>query len=591
MVVMASLFLMAGHVFGQKGITTSSHASNGLNVTKFSTPEGDIAVYFPGDIASGDMISGTVISQPTGKNEKKMEKNQGVLNGYVFEMEEDKNNKTQSGFDKFQWIIPIIVGGAMDLLMKDPAGNIVASADVPVMTEPYDMSIPDLIDPASYTIPECVQSGMPASISGYFDGSLNNTTILMGGEQVQSLAESPRNCYFMVPDDVTGQTDIQLIENDLFVSGQTNCLDLNVSADKISLIKGENTTIHVTVTGLDSLNQPVSYSVNNLSPGIINLSGGNQQELEITPEQVGPGGMYRQDFSVSAISAGSYSIVAQVSVPPPQSIILTAPEEHVTTNMPEFAWNAFNMPANSTYTLTIWDAGQPLQAEESMSYEVDLDHLSGTEPYFMREGITAQSFDYSKVQGFPLQMDHHYVWQVSGTGNFSQAITSNFGEVFCCPAKPKHIKAPPEHATKEIPEGWTHIKDGVYSTHIYDPEKYDHIPGGNDKTKIVPKGSQHVTVGTDKTKYYPGNKMHLVNGDDYSKLVPKGYKHPTTGCEPTKWFPPASSHIEGGNNKTEWDINVHQEEGPDKTRNKKEKVEGVDPTGGGFIPPEGPGAP
>ena len=55
MVIMVSLILMAGHVIGQKGITSSSHTSNGLIVTKFSTPEGDIAVYFPGDISSGDM--------------------------------------------------------------------------------------------------------------------------------------------------------------------------------------------------------------------------------------------------------------------------------------------------------------------------------------------------------------------------------------------------------------------------------------------------------------------------------------------------------------------------------------------------------
>jgi len=63
-----------------------------------------------------------------------MEKNQGVLNGYVFEMEEDKNNKTRADLINSSGSFQSIVGGAMDLLMKDPGGNIVASADIPVMT-------------------------------------------------------------------------------------------------------------------------------------------------------------------------------------------------------------------------------------------------------------------------------------------------------------------------------------------------------------------------------------------------------------------------------------------------------------------------
>ena len=67
-----SLFLLvpasitwAQNISSQKGLTTAL----------FTTAQGNIKVYLPDDIKPGDVISGRIIVEPLGKNEKQVERN------------------------------------------------------------------------------------------------------------------------------------------------------------------------------------------------------------------------------------------------------------------------------------------------------------------------------------------------------------------------------------------------------------------------------------------------------------------------------------------------------------------------------------
>lgn len=44
--------------------------SGGLRTITLTTPRGDIKVNLPGEISAGDTISGTVVAEPKGKDEK-----------------------------------------------------------------------------------------------------------------------------------------------------------------------------------------------------------------------------------------------------------------------------------------------------------------------------------------------------------------------------------------------------------------------------------------------------------------------------------------------------------------------------------------
>jgi hypothetical protein len=54
--------------------------SNGLNTATFKTKEGNVNIYFP-DLQEGDIISGTVLAEPAGKNERQKAGNSNVISG------------------------------------------------------------------------------------------------------------------------------------------------------------------------------------------------------------------------------------------------------------------------------------------------------------------------------------------------------------------------------------------------------------------------------------------------------------------------------------------------------------------------------
>ena len=59
------------------GFAVASEVAGGLNTTIFATPRGKIRVNLPDDMAPGDTLSGTVIAEPQGKDDKERAANQG----------------------------------------------------------------------------------------------------------------------------------------------------------------------------------------------------------------------------------------------------------------------------------------------------------------------------------------------------------------------------------------------------------------------------------------------------------------------------------------------------------------------------------
>src|SRR5882724_4803775 len=58
-------------------------AQGGVNTTTLKTPRGRVRIDLPNDMAAGDTISGTVIAEPAGKDEKEKQKNAGGQRGDV----------------------------------------------------------------------------------------------------------------------------------------------------------------------------------------------------------------------------------------------------------------------------------------------------------------------------------------------------------------------------------------------------------------------------------------------------------------------------------------------------------------------------
>src|SRR5262249_53131695 len=156
---------------------------NGLLVTNFGTPQGNIKVNLPDDLSAGDTISGTVETQPTGKNDAERAQNQVELNGYVIELE---GQKTPVGSKAFTFSIPIILSPDAKTLVLLHNGTSIGSIQIPIIVTPPPK-------PTQVIVPTGGQQGRPIQIISPGNGAFSPAdSIKIGGTTAPPLAESPR---------------------------------------------------------------------------------------------------------------------------------------------------------------------------------------------------------------------------------------------------------------------------------------------------------------------------------------------------------------------------------------------------------------
>ena len=299
---MVLTILYTGQINAQKS-TTETY--NGLRTAKFKTDEGTITVYTPADMHAGDVISGTVYTEPEGKNNKEVKKNQDVLNGYVIEMQ-DKKTPIEKGEEK--WQIPTFFAGLTTLLLlKDENGKVIGTAEVPVDSIPRSI-IPDALSENTYLMPDYIQAGKPFQIPGYYDGDFLTTGMTINGISPTILAESPGVTIYEAPPDIVGPSGIELTEGDLIIKDSLNVLSVNLTASKLNLLKGEKTKVTVNILGLKGLEKDVTYFIENKTMKTIGMEGGDEQDIIIKPDSVSSKGIYTKDFSVTAKEPGTFTI-------------------------------------------------------------------------------------------------------------------------------------------------------------------------------------------------------------------------------------------------------------------------------------------
>lgn len=306
------LFLLSSLQAQQNGKLSAS-PMEGLQTATFNTPQGNVTVYLPGDVYAGDVISGKVIAEPSGKDESQVKRNSNVLNGTVVELGEDKSPVNDK---KGKWNLPgNIVTGITNLILQDKGGEELGRVPLPVSPTPRESFIPEQLSESDFYIPSHTRSGRPTPITGHFDGDFTSSGITINNEEVKLLAESPGKLIFESPRDITGPVDIEIKEGDFVMHETMNLLDVNMQADRLNLMKGEQTIVHLEVEGMQGMDEPVSVGIINLSSNTVKIAGGDRQMLEITPDKISDNGDYNIDLNVSATQTGAFSIYAYV-IPP-----------------------------------------------------------------------------------------------------------------------------------------------------------------------------------------------------------------------------------------------------------------------------------
>src|SRR6185503_18312907 len=135
----------------------------------------------------------------------------------------------------------------------------------------------------NFIIPGFGQSGRTIVLTGPFDGDSSNTKLSIqstgsvsqapgtrSGTDSGVIAESPRQAIFTAPTNVTGPFEITLTEAGKETKGPYRNVGVNLSAPKTNLLKGEQTTLRVEVSGLQGLKMPVPLTLE--SRGVITMA-------------------------------------------------------------------------------------------------------------------------------------------------------------------------------------------------------------------------------------------------------------------------------------------------------------------------------
>ncbi|HKZ02027.1 MAG TPA: hypothetical protein VJ180_07300, partial [Pyrinomonadaceae bacterium] len=285
-----------------KGETTTA---NGLITANLVTPHGRVSVFLPDDMAAGDMISGAVNAEAAGSTPEERQRNYEALVGAVTK---DFGKMAEQGFEFAGFGQP----------GKQPNFKLQLRETTRELTL-GDLSIPVLppavvLPPASraFVLPNVGQTGRRIQVAGNFDGDVSNTDCTVGGGSVQVLAESPRKAVFESPQDVIGQTQIVVRDQGQTAQGSFRNVGVRLTAPKTALTKGETTTVTIEVSGLENLEQNVPMDLK--CSGVVDMAGGNQQNIQIKPGEVKANGTVTQTRQITGKQAGGFVVNADVKV-------------------------------------------------------------------------------------------------------------------------------------------------------------------------------------------------------------------------------------------------------------------------------------
>ncbi len=287
---------------GQVEFTASRQP--GLQIYQAKTVHGNVVVQLPDDMRPGEIISGSVISEPApSKDPEKVKRNQAALDALQLAF---AGVNFLAGEQYFQAKLPTTPQAMLTLAGEK---GIPGSTPVEVLAEGRQGTF------ASPLFPEYLRTGEFQRILGNFDGSRDNTTVMLGDTELPILAESPGGMVTMIPGEIVGKQTLTLTENGETFEKVLHVIRLDMAVDAPTLRKGQSTSLHVSVSGLEDMGQPVTVEIENLSPANVSLTEGNYQELVISPAEVSPDGTYHHTLPILATASGGFTVSGILSEP------------------------------------------------------------------------------------------------------------------------------------------------------------------------------------------------------------------------------------------------------------------------------------
>jgi len=284
-------------------------SSPGLTTDILTFPSGSkLIINFPSFVAVGDTFSGTVQTEAAGgKDEKQRARNQAELEKSVLLLGGQPVRVAEKVFTR---TIPQQINADGPFIILKVNGKEVVNAQLPISQTSES-------PPSDTQLPTCGQMGKNVVVMDHCDGVIApNDSCSIAGTPLQPLAESPRMRVLQNTSNTPGATQINYREQGKETSGPFQNFGVQLSAGNLSLLRGQQTTLLVTVTGLTGIQQDMPLDLINVSPAVINMEGGNAQHFDIHQADVAADGTYKIQRGLTGIQPGAFQITATVVCAP-----------------------------------------------------------------------------------------------------------------------------------------------------------------------------------------------------------------------------------------------------------------------------------
>lgn len=279
----------------------------GLTTAVFNTSNGKIKVYLPDDMRAGDTISGRIVSEPDGKNARQTEKNIAELKKYSINISTEKYSIDNADKTFQLKVSDRTITGSIELI--NVSGIKAGEITIPMQTMNQEFASGKCV------IPSHALTGSPLQINGPFDGDASNTKCSLDNKPLEILAESPRQCIVLYPSDAKGIQTLNVQEKNQEACVQkVSGVQMNISAGKLSLLKGERTYIIVNITGLQNLPDTAFLTLDNITANVVAMQPMNHIIIPLAPDSVGSG-VFNKRFDIRSIKKGDFTVTVNLDLP------------------------------------------------------------------------------------------------------------------------------------------------------------------------------------------------------------------------------------------------------------------------------------
>jgi hypothetical protein len=282
----------------------SLETAGGIQVAVFPLKAGTIYVNLPDDLAPGDTASATVNPVPAGEDAREREKKLAELHEYTVELAGGRAPASE-GIRTFT----IPAGSkALPLLLLDRRGRKQDEVKAQVGAA--------ATRPERFEVPLVGQGGSAVAIAGPFDGDLSNSSVSIGGEEAEPMAESPRQLLVRGPREGAVAQPLEVRERGAVVAAGTyRNVAVSLSAGATRMRSGQCTTLTISVTGVGDLEHTLPLRLTNHTPGVVSMEGGEEQTLCVHADEV-KDGTWTASRKLEGVSMGGFSVGAEVSQAP-----------------------------------------------------------------------------------------------------------------------------------------------------------------------------------------------------------------------------------------------------------------------------------